>query len=192
MFFDEPHGLLGLIPGTRTTDARATRVTLADIPEGIEGTKATLRAMRGYVRAAVRSPDQIIRRAADGIIQQSGASPGNDKNWTAVVRVLHAFVRDAIRYQMDPAGVELIQTPEKTLEYMSGDCDDKSTLLAALLESVGHPCRFWAVGFDGNGEFSHVLVETLIGTQWVPLETILDVDPGWRPSGVTDSYRLNL
>lgn len=190
VFFDSHDGLAGQPIGA--TPAVQTHALLGWLAEGIDGTKQTLRVMRGLVRDSIRSPSQTIRRTADAIIHDSGVSPGNAKNWTGEIRVLHAFVRDHIRYVMDPNGVEMVQTPEKTLEFASGDCDDKSTLLAALLESVGHPARFWAVGFNHDSEFSHVLVETLVGQSWVPLETILDVDVGWRPPAVTQSYRLNL
>lgn len=169
-------------------DVGAALAVLSDIPDGIDGTKATLRIMRNFVRAAVRSPDQTIRLAANRIIRDAGVLP---RNWIGEIRALHAFVRDHIRYVRDPVTVELVQMPEKTLELGYGDCDDKSTLLAAMLDATGHPARFWAVGFDGQG-FSHVLVEALVGEHWMPLETILDVDAGWRPPGVVDSYRLNM
>lgn len=66
--------------------------------------------------------------------------------------------------------VETVQTPDKTLLDGSGDCDDQAVLLGSLLESIGHPARFLAVGFQ-PGVFAHVLVEGKIGARWVPLET---------------------
>jgi transglutaminase-like putative cysteine protease len=193
MFFDPPSAVpkhaprAGSVRGLGDV-SRPTVALLSDIPDGIDGTKATLRVMRSMVRDAVRAPDQLIRGAANQIIKDAGVSP---RNWSGEIRALHSFVRDHIRYVRDPVTVELVQTPEKTLELGYGDCDDKSTLLAAMLDATGHPARFWAVGFDGQG-FSHVLVEALVGETWVPLETILDVPVGWRPPGIVDSYRLNL
>jgi hypothetical protein len=54
-------------------------------------------------------------------------------------------------------------------------------LLAALLESIGHPCRFVAVGYSRRNEFEHVYVETKIGHTWTALETTMDVPMGWAP-----------
>jgi len=142
--------------------------------------------MRELAREAVRSPDQHIREVALSIVRGL-----QQKNWTGEVRALHEFVRDQIRYVRDPVGLELVATPEKVLEYRQGDCDDKSTLLAALLESLGHPARFVAVGIRG-GPFSHVLVESKIGASWVPLETILDKPAGWYPPDVTSRYVLKV
>lgn len=105
------------------------------------------------------------------------------QDWGAEIRDLHAFVRDRIRYVKDIRGVETLHTPVKLLEFGQGDCDDKSILLAALLESIGHPTRFVAVGFR-PGNFSHVYVETKIGNKWIGLETTKPWKAGRVPPGV--------
>lgn len=108
------------------------------------------------------------------------------KDYAGEVRALHRYVRDVIRYVRDIVGVETVQTPERTLENGQGDCDDKSTLLAALLQSIGHPARFEAVGFAPD-RFSHVLVSAQVGGRWVPLETtIAGAEPGWYPPRVVE------
>ncbi|MGE0294704.1 MAG: transglutaminase family protein [Hyphomonadaceae bacterium] len=163
-----------------------TTAQLSNLPEGKAGTVATLRIMRDLARAAIRDPQQKIRLAALNIIGQLPA-----RQWSSEVAALHRFVRDDIRYVRDPVGVESVATPDKTLEIGQGDCDDKSVLLAALLESVGHPARFRAIGLNG-GPFSHVLVQTKIGPQWVNAETIIPVELGWTPKGVTSNYILGV
>lgn len=105
------------------------------------------------------------------------------KDWAAEVETLHAFVRDEIRYIKDPRGVETVATPEWTLAYGQGDCDDKSVLLASMLEAIGHPTRFVAIGFSPFS-YNHVFVETRIGPRWVSVETTEPVDIGWRPKNV--------
>lgn len=102
------------------------------------------------------------------------------KDYACEVRSLHRFVRDAIRYVQDPVDIERIQSPDKTLEIGAGDCDDKAILLASLLESLGHPARFVAIGFEPN-VYSHVYVETKIGNDWIALETTEPVEVGWSP-----------
>lgn len=109
----------------------------------------------------------------------------NGKNYRDFVRALQHFVRDQIRYVPDVDGVETLQTPTRTLQIRTGDCDDKSTLLAALLASIGLATRFIALGFKG-GPYSHVMVQVKLGTRWIPLETIVDEkEPGWFPDHVT-------
>lgn len=157
---------------------RARPMTLARIPSGREGIKLTLQAMSRLVRAFKKDPG--IREVAAKLVR---ALPQYDR--VGEVKALHAFVRDSIRYTNDISGVETLQTPKATLELGIGDCDDKSTLLAALLESIGRPTRFAAVGFTENGGHSHVLVEVRSGKRgWVPLETIKQVEAGWGPANV--------
>jgi len=111
------------------------------------------------------------------------------KDFTNEIKALYNYVRDSIRYVRDINGVETIQTPVKTLEFGTGDCDDKATLLAALLESIGAETRFNAMGFRKN-HISHVSLQVKNGGKWVNLETTEPVDMGWLPPGIkTNLYR---
>lgn len=154
-------------------------MTLARIPSGRAGIKLTLQAMSRLVRAFKKDP---------GIIEIACSLVRNLPQYDKVgeVKALHAFVRDHIRYTNDVTGVETVRTPRATLEQGVGDCDDKSTLLAALLEAIGRPTRFAAVGFSEGGPLVHVLVEVRAGKsgRWVPLETIKPVEAGWGPANV--------
>lgn len=156
-------------------DAAPVKTQLMGIPDGAPGTRATLRLMADLVRQYRIDP--TIRGQAASLVQRVQA-----QNYANEVQEVFYYVRDQIRYLMDINGVETIQTPVFTLQHRYGDCDDKSTLLAALLESIGHPSRFIAVGYHAPGEFDHVFVETLIGTRWTPLDAIVpDAEPGWAP-----------
>lgn len=171
--------------GYLDTGSGPTVATLHGLPPGDEATFETLRIMRRYVRDAIRDPSQFLREFTLSLVYPLPA-----RNWTAEVDTLHAFVRDEIRYVQDPVGYELVATPLKTLDYAQGDCDDKSTLLAAMLESIGHPAQFVIVGVRG-GPFSHVLVETRIGDAWQALETIIPKPRGWFPPDATSVYRMS-
>jgi transglutaminase-like putative cysteine protease len=152
------------------------RQTLKVIPSGTEGVRATLNEMRKLVRDYKKN-DQIRSTAAELV------SPLQQKNFMGEIKRLHAFVRDQIRYLRDIHNVETLQSPPETLRRRYGDCDDKATLLAALLESIGHPSRFVAIG-KAPGKFSHVYVETRVGPKWIGLETTEPVDVGWKPQNV--------
>jgi transglutaminase-like putative cysteine protease len=135
--------------------------------------------MRQMVRDAVIDPQQRIRELALRIIPSS--------QWVDQIRAIQQWVQSHIRYVRDPPDQELVQTPQKTVEYAAGDCDDQSVLTAALLTAIGHPMRFVAFGFKG-GELSHVVSQTLIGPQWVTVETIEPRPLGWEPPGITSRY----
>lgn len=153
----------------------ARTATLQELPSGSAGTRATLRHMSRLVREFKKTLP--IRDTALSIIQ---SVPGH-KNWVGQIKSLHAWVRDNVQYVRDVNGVETLATPVQTLDYMQGDCDDQATLLAALLESVGHPTRFVAISPALFGAFTHVYTETKIGHnpgKWVPLETTEKFPPG--------------
>lgn len=129
--------------------------------------------MRGMVRAGRKHP--AVRLAALALV---GNLAGKD--WRGEIETLHAYVRDDVRYVRDIRGVETLQTPELTLELGQGDCDDKSILLASLLETIGHPSRFVAVGYGPLG-YQHVFTQTLNGHRWLSMETTEPVPVGWMP-----------
>jgi len=150
--------------------------TLHSIPDGREGIRATLKLMSKLVSQYKINP--TIRELAIGLTNKL-----QQKNFTGEVRALHEYVKEQIRYVKDIKGVETIQTPLQTLRLMAGDCDDKSTLVASLLEAIGHPTRFIAVGFSA-GSLSHVLVQTKIGPKWYSVECTEPVSLGWTPPNI--------
>jgi len=153
----------------------ANRVTLAEIPSGDAGTVATLKAMRSYARQG--SKDIRVRELAMSLVSDV---PGR-KNWRGQVRALHSFVQNSIQYVRDIVNVETLQTPAMTLQYGAGDCDDQATLLAALLQSIGHPARFVAIALRPRGPFAHVYTETKIDDRWYPLESTENWPAGQGP-----------
>ena len=163
--------LLNYTPDTSDT------TTLKGIPPGSAGTAATLKEMRQLVASGKKEP--AIRRRALSLVEHLPS-----KDFYNEIVALYQYVRDTIRYVHDIHGVETLHTAIKVLEKGQGDCDDQSILLASLLESIGHPTRFVAIGFL-PGQFIHVYTETKYGVHWVPLETtVAGASIGWKPSGV--------
>lgn len=147
---------------------------LGSLPSGPQGTHATLRMMRQLVHQY--KSDTHVRGVALDVV--SGVRP---KDWLGEIRALFEYVRDRIRYVRDIAGVETLQTPPVTIDLEAGDCDDKSTLLSALLASVGHESRFVAVGYTNPGDYQHVYVEAKLDDRWVPLDPTVMQPFGWAP-----------
>lgn len=147
------------------------------IPDGDAGIKLTLKMMRCLVRKYKTALP--IR-----ILAQRLTLPLSQKNYRAEAKTLHEFVRDKIRYVRDITNVETIQTPIQTLQIGSGDCDDKCILVATLLESIGHPTRFVACGFN-YAPISHVFVESRIGAKWIGVECTEPWALGRVPPNIT-------
>jgi transglutaminase-like putative cysteine protease len=126
-----------------------------------------------------------VRNAALKLIE-----PQKAQDWRGEINALFLFVRDAMKYVKDIRGVETLHTPDKLLEIGRGDCDDKSILLASLLESIGHPTRFIAAAYRG-GRFSHVYLETRIGNKWLPLETCVKDFPPFKLPEIPTKIMIN-
>lgn len=148
------------------------------LPDGPAGTRATLRMMRSIARAGARS--LVVRDTATRVIADARVAP---MDYRGELRALFTFVRDRIRYTRDPANVELLQTAERTLRVKQGDCDDKATLLAAMIESVGIPAslEFRVIATRKPGVFTHVYVVARVGGELIPLDATLSGAPfGWE------------
>jgi transglutaminase-like putative cysteine protease len=152
--------------------------SLLAVPSGLPGVRRTLKLMVQLQRRY--KTDLNIRTLAVELVRDCAP-----KDRRAELETLQVFCRDAIRYVADIENVETLQTPIQTLKVGCGDCDDKATLLAALAGAIGFPARFCAIGVEGQ-EFSHVMMQGLLGTRWVNCETILpDVGLGWFPPDAT-------
>lgn len=113
------------------------------------------------------------------------------KDYAREACVLLDYCRDRIRYVRDHRDVEMLHTARAVLQTGSGDCDDKSILLASLLLSIGHSPRFIAVALS-PGQFSHVWVQDRVGGKWLDLEPTEPVECGNRipQAGVVDTMTL--
>ncbi len=162
----------------RARSQQPTTSQLLSIPDGPAGTRQTLRLMAQLTRRYRKT--MPVRELALSIVR----SVGGHKNFRGQVAALQSWVKQNIQFVRDVRGVETIQSPEKTLEFSQGDCDDQSLLLASLLESVGIPARFVAVIVNPFGPFVHVYTEARLGRVWFPLETTENWPAGKGPPRV--------
>lgn len=152
-------------------------------PDGKAGAYHTVGLMRAMVQDAKISPE--VLQCAHSLI---GLSPQHGEATEA--DTLFRFVRDDVRYIPDVLGVETLTEPAYVLARMSGDCDDKATLLAALLESVGKPTRFVLAGYTPeHREYEHVYLQTLIDGEWLTMDPSVPVPMGWEAPGAVVYWR---
>ncbi len=144
-------------------------------PEGRAGAIHTARLMRQMVQAS--RVDPVIIAAAQSIV---GLQPPHDFNREALT--LFDYVRSRVRYIRDVNEVETLTMPVHVLERMCGDCDDKATLLASLLEAIGFPTRFVLAGYTGS-QFEHVYLQVLVDGEWISADPTIDVPFGWEAPG---------
>lgn len=154
------------------TGTAANWSTVQPLAKGQRGTLRTLRAMATFCRRDAAS--QELRDIALSII---GHVPGHD--FQNEVNALYHYAR-GIRYRRDPVQVERVQDALRTIQYGTGDCDDKTVLLVSLLATVGHRARFVVCG-QAPGRWSHVYCEVQTKRGWLPLDpTPESALPGWE------------
>lgn len=144
------------------------------IPGGMAGVHTTLRTMRQLVNAG--KIDLALRQATLGLIFTLPP-----KNENSEITAIFNFVRDQIRYVRDIVGIETISTPIKVLQQRAGDCDDKTVLLAAMLETIGYPTRFVVAGYHTAGEVEHVYLQVWTQAGWIDLDATENYEAGCAP-----------
>ena len=151
---------------------------VVSIPDGEAGTEATIAAMREMVNRC--KVDPMLRQAATSI-----AFLQPEKDYRAEAEAIFNEVRDGIRYMRDVNGVETLAEPHITLTTRLGDCDDQSTLLAALLESIGIPTRFVVAGYSGP-HYEHVYLQAWLDEDgWIDMDATEPNPMGWAPPDPT-------
>ncbi len=147
--------------------------TMGELPGGSATIPATMAAMwkmiaDGGSRLAVYT---MARHLIQGLPQKAIRQEAS---------ALFDFVQNQIRYVRDPHQVEALQTPAATLQLKSGDCDDKTILLAALLLSIGIPVKLIVGGWE-KGRYTHVWLRAQIRVNWIPMDPTEPRPMGWEP-----------
>jgi transglutaminase-like putative cysteine protease len=148
------------------------------LPAGPAGTRATVALMKRISMVGARDP--YVRATAIEIIKRKRI-PANDH--LGEMKALFEAVRDGIRYTRDPINIELLQTPRQTLKDRVGDCDDKSTLLASMLTSIGHPAalQYRVIGTKPGAGYSHVYVVAKLNGKEIAMDpTPTTAALGWQ------------
>ena len=82
------------------------------------------------------------------------------RNKAAQARACAQWCRDNLTYLHELP--ERFQWPDETLRTRSGDCDDFTTLIGSMIESIGIPCVM--VTMEINGVWSHIFPAAQVGT----------------------------
>ena len=143
------------------------------LSEGEAGVSETVEIMR---RMAIQSLlDPAVKELAAKIVK---GIPYRDR--AGYAEAVYQFAKDHMQYVADTANIEEITSPAiHAKRFLSsgtswGDCDDFSTLQAALLKSVGVSVRFVVVASPRNGgQFDHVRLDAFTQRGWLPLESTI-------------------
>lgn len=111
------------------------------------------------------------KRLAD-IATQIYISTGYSNNPDMLIERVDKYLRQSFMYV--PEEIETVQTPEYMITgkdvngFFYGDCDDISTLEAAILTALGIPCKFVCIrSKPDTSSFDHVYIEAKSRNVWV-------------------------
>lgn len=161
--------------------------------------------MAGWVQGMLNADDSSYKCGKCGTKNAVGNCTWcvPEKSWKHEPIAIFNTVRAMVRYTRDIQNVDTYQHPLRTLEWGGGDCDDYSSLLAALLGAVGYPVKLHIMetkNLQGKreGDWNHILI--LVGvpprapSQWLPLDGSLNQPAGWYPPKhmiyKTKSYKI--
>jgi hypothetical protein len=112
----------------------------------------------------IQADNPDIRRKAVEITRDAGNS------WEAanlIATWLYKEIRKEMRVTI-PSAIEILTS-------MKGDCNEHSTLFAALARSIGLPCKIIAgLVYMDDGFYYHAWNEVYLGEQWVPIDSTLN------------------
>lgn len=152
------------------------------LASGDAGIARTVKIMQQLVAGPEGAAHPQIRATALEITKNVAS---NDR--AGERNAIFQFLKDNLKFRGEYQ--ETVQTPLVTLQLKAGDCDDHSTLLAALLQAIGHDTAFKTVAIGGP-DYSHVYVLDRDRTThaWVPLDTTVGASyPGWEAPGAVRS-----
>lgn len=90
-------------------------------------------------------------------------------------------VKKRVRYTLDPVDFDAFQTPRRTLDLNTGDCDDYTSLLGAMLRSVGINVKSRVVQTQGNSTWNHIyLVAVMPNGKEMSLDLAVSAPAGWE------------
>lgn len=149
------------------------------IPNGDAGIARTIQFMRLAALQGAKNPQ--IRGLALNIVSNVASRDSKGE-----IQALYDWVKQNIKFRGEYE--ETIQTPEVTLRFRAGDCDDHAILLSALLGSIGYETRFKTVAVRNSRDLTHVYCEVRdrrSGT-WIALDTtVSQAFPSWQPPDIS-------
>lgn len=148
-----------------------TTVQRLGLSDGDLGTAQTIDAMRRCILESLALP--IVRESAVSIVHDTDPT---DK--MSQVYAVRDWLAAHIHFLRDPAGVELLHTPEWQLREIFAhgaarvDCDDAAILAGALMGSIGWNVTLVTAAFgERDAPYAHVWCSvSLDGADWTELD----------------------
>lgn len=94
-------------------------------------------------------------------------------NVYATAEAVWQYIRENIRYQLDPLGIQYIKTPARVIADGFADCKGYSILASSLLNCLGIENKLRFVAYNEAKKISHVYVVVFDGSKEILLDACL-------------------
>jgi len=116
--------------------------------------KSTTLKQYADVHDTIAAIKRIVKKNAPVLYGLSADIEG--RNAVATFRNIWDYVRENIRYQNDEPGKEQLRIPQRTLMDRTGDCDDMSILISALLTNMGYDHELNIAAYKKADQWQHI------------------------------------
>lgn len=145
---------------------------MRQLPNRIVKRNGNLDDTIGYILAVIRDKSHQVKSIAAELY---------DADALKAARNVHSFLLRFIRYHLDPPGIELIRTPQASLQDRRDgiDCEDYTILSCCLLKEMGHSshCFLTIVDLDPVPGYEHIYLSVFPATMKHTDNTIYRVTP---------------
>lgn len=111
--------------------------------------------------------DMAVRRQVEAICKDL-----TPNKYSSEALACYYWVCKNIRYIRDPLDVEFVKQPSVVLSTRTGDCDDCSALLAAMLMCCGNRAALTVAAFGRPAVPSHIFASVMTPGGWVALDPV--------------------
>lgn len=170
---------------------------MSTLPNRVVKRNGDLNDTIGFILAVIRDKSHQLRKLAEPLYNADPLQAAAN---------IHAWLLTFISYKKDPDGMELIRTPEASLQDRRNgiDCEDYTILTACLLKEMGHAGRAFLtiVDLDPVPGFEHIYLSilpegtathsTINGTQPQGIGVDMLLAFGQHPSFIQKAMQINI
>jgi predicted transglutaminase-like cysteine proteinase len=184
------------------------------VPSSKGGPRATIRnvttideRLKGVMEQMLKSiRDPNVRMLAAQIVSRRCSTPNDktgdggwcigEKEYWPEVKAVFNWMRANVRYVRDIHSIDTFQQAMRTIQARSGDCDDYTIALGALLMSLGYPVRTKTIQTKDSDDWNHIYLQVGLPpgkpTKWKTLDASVPRPAGWEaPESIIAKARVD-
>ncbi len=163
-----------------------------------------LKGVMEQIMKSIRDPNvrllaaQIVSRRCNTHDEKSGNGGWcvDEKDYWGEVRTIFNWMRANVRYVRDVQSIDTFQMAMRTIQSRSGDCDDYTIAMAALLMTIGYPVRTKTIQTKDSQDWNHIYLQVGLPpgkpTVWKTLDASVPRPAGWEaPKGMIARFRVD-